>query len=141
MGKMKGISPLVAVVALIGVTLIISGIIVNFATRWTTGTISELQKCSEAGVIIQGARYDSGTQNLFLYVKNRGSMDLSFDVTLKKNDGSVSEAPGTYNTTAGQLSTFTISGVGTDLSEVVIQSRECQGVQDFIQKRWITGMA
>jgi len=137
----KGISPLVAVVALIGITLIISGIITSFATRYTRTTVSELQQCSSAGVIIQGARYESGSQTLYLYVKNRGTTDLSFDVLLKKTNGEISQATGNFNVSAGKLATFTLNNVGTDLEEVTIQSKECKGVQDLIQKRWITGMS
>ncbi len=138
--KRKAISPLVAVVALIGITLIISGMLVNYATRLTTGTLTQIKQCSDAGVIIQGARYDSSTGNLFLYVKNRGTVDLSFNVYIKKTNGEIIQVPDIYNTTAGQLSTFTITNPGVDIDEVTVQSIECMGVQDFISRRFITGM-
>jgi FlaG/FlaF family flagellin (archaellin) len=136
----KGVSPLVAVVALIGITLIISGILTSYATRFTSTKLSQLQECSDAGVIIQGARYESGTEELFLYVKNRGNMDLAFDVIFTKDDSVITQDPGTYDTAAGQLNTFTVTNVTSNLKEVTIQSQECPGVQDTMQKYWITGM-
>jgi FlaG/FlaF family flagellin (archaellin) len=139
----KGVSPLVAVVALIGITLIISGILTSYATRFTSTKLSQLQECSDASVIIQGARLDSGV--LYLYVKNRGNIDLDFDVLITKNNGEIWQpTTGNYNTSAGQLTTFTINDEGTndvdDTREATIQAKECTNVQDFIASNFITGM-
>ena len=143
MERLKGISPLVAVVALIGITLIISGILTSYATRFTTNQLSQLQECTDASVIIQGARYENGT--LYLYVKNRGSVDLSFDVLMTKNNGEIWQAQattGNFSVSAGQLSTFTVNDVGLndvdDTKEATIQARECRNVQDFISSSFIT---
>ncbi|MHA2065613.1 MAG: archaellin/type IV pilin N-terminal domain-containing protein [Candidatus Thorarchaeota archaeon] len=138
----KGISPLVAVVALIGITLIISGILTSYATRFTTERLYQLQECTDASVIIQGARYQSGT--LSLYVKNRGDINLDFDVLITKNSGEIWQAGGPFNTTAGQLTTFSVvdqSGHSvSDTREATIQAKECSNVQDFIAKNFITGL-
>ena len=140
MGGRKAISPLVAVVAIIGITLVISGVLTSYATRFTTGRLTQIQDCTGVSVTIQGARYDRSSEDLFLYVKNRGGIELTFDVTLIKEDGSMNQSSGAFTAQPGQLSTLQISGVKTDLSEVSIQSAECPGILDIMQKQWITGM-
>ena len=138
--KRRGVSPIVAIIALIGITLIVSGIITSYATRFTTGRLSQLQECTDANVIIQGARYESSSGNLILYVKNRGNIDLTLDVLLTNDIGEITQDPDNHTTTAGHLGTFTISGVSSNLKEVTVQSQECPGVQDTMHKYWITGM-
>jgi len=139
----KGVSPLVAVVALIGITLIISGILTSYATRFTSTRLSQLQECTDAGVIIQGARLQGGT--LYLYVKNRGNINLDFDVLITKDNGEIWQPSGNFNTSAGQLTTFTIVDQGTthlvaDTREATIQAKQCSNVQDFISSSFITGL-
>ena len=94
--------------------------------------------CSGAEAIIQGAIYDSGT--LSLYVNNYGDADLTFDVYLTFENGSIGMPGGEWKADFGELATFTISGVSDKLTEVTIQSRECEGVNDFIGSSWIIGL-
>ena len=140
---MKGVSPLVAVITLIAVTLIIAGFLANWATQFTERQTREIQNCLGAEAIIQGATYDSGTNTLILYVNNRGDIDLTFDVLLKYSDGTVDKETNSgngYAIDATDLDTITLSGVASTLSEASIESRECRSAQDFVGKSWINGM-
>ena len=137
---MKGVSPLVAVITLIAVTLILAGFLANWATQFSQSQIRNVQQCLDAQAIIQGAVYDSGSDMLSLYVNNGGTVDLTFDILLTFADGSVSKPSGTYEADAGELVTFTISSVNDTLSEASIQSKECRGAQDFVGRAWINGL-
>lgn len=136
----KGVSPLVAVITLIAFTLIIAGFLANWATTFTTRQTQAIQECLGAEAIIQGATYDAGTLNL--YVNNRGDLDLTFDVLLSFDDGSVTKEGGSsgYPVDASDLGTISITGVSSNLTEASIESRECRSAQDFVGKSWINGL-
>jgi flagellin-like protein len=136
----KGVSPLVAVITLIGFTLIIAGFLANWATQFTQRQTRAIEYCLGAEAIIQGATYDSGTDTLNLYVNNRGDVDLTFDVLLTYDDGSVTKPSGTYQVDAGDLQTFTLTSVTDNLTEAAIQGQECKSAQDFVGKSWINGL-
>lgn len=138
--RLKGVSPLVAVIFLIGVTLIIAGFLANWATQFTTSQISKTQYCLDASVIIQGATYSSADSQLNLYVDNSGESDLTFYTLLEYANGTITRDPAEYSVAGGGFETFTIDNVWPTLKEVTIKSRECQGVQDFVGSRWITGL-
>ncbi len=138
--NLKGVSPLVAVITLIAVTLIIAGFLANWATQLTESQIRDAQRCLGAEAIIQGATYDSGTDELRVYVNNRGDVDLTFDVLLTFDDGSVTKPSNEWSAEAGELITITISDVSDTLTEVSVESQECRGAQDFVGKSWINGL-
>lgn len=139
MGRKKGVSPLIAVIVLIAFTLIVAGMLATWASRFARDTLPTTE-CFNIDVIIQGATYESSTSTLNLYVKNRGTMELTFDTLLKYQNGTITQAGQEYTVDGGQLRTFTFSGVSNTLEEATIQSQECTNVQDLIQRQWITGL-
>ena len=139
MGSKKGVSPLIAVIVLIAFTLIVAGMLATWASRFARETLPATE-CFNIDVIIQGATYDTPTSTLNLYVKNRGTMDLTFDTLFKYQNGTITQAGQTYTVNGGQLRTFTFTGISNTLEEATIQSQECANVQDLIQRQWITGL-
>lgn len=137
---LKGVSPLVAVIFLIGVTLIIAGFLANWATQFTSSQISKTQFCLEASVIIQGATYSDAENQLNLYVDNSGESELTFYTLLEYENGTIVRDSVEYVVSPGELETFTIDNVWDSLKEATIKSKECQGVQDFVSSTWITGL-
>ena len=135
---LKGVSPLVAVITLIAFTLIIAGFLANWATQLTYRQTQDIQRCLGAEAIIQGATFDAG--DLDLYVNNRGDIDLTFDVILTFEDGSVEKASSSYSADAGELITISLTGVSDTLTEVSVESQECRSAQDFVGKSWINGL-
>jgi flagellin-like protein len=135
----KGVSPLIAVIVLIAFTLIVAGMLATWASRFARETLPTTE-CFNIDVIIQGATYDDPTNTLNLYVKNRGTIQLTFDTLLKYQNGTIIQAPDSYAVDANQLRTFTFTGISNTLDEVTIQSQECTNVQDLIQRQWITGL-
>jgi len=143
MARMKAISPLIAVIMLIAFTMIIAGILATWTTNFATRSRVQIEFCSDAGAYIQGGTYDSannGTLNLVVF--NNGKVPLNFIGILSyKNGTAVRYASTLDNVTAGSIRTFTMSGVGSDLDQATIQSKECTGVQDLLYSRNIRGMS
>jgi flagellin-like protein len=141
MEKMKGISPLIATIMLIAFTMIIAGILATWTTNFATRQRVQIEFCSDAGAYIQGGTYDPGTQTLNLIVFNNGKVPLSFIGILTYKDGTISRYSSTLNTTAGNIATFTMTGIVSNLDQATIQSKECTGVQDLLYSRNIRGMS
>jgi flagellin-like protein len=136
----KGISPLIAVIMLIAFTMIIAGILATWTTNFAQRQRVQIEFCSEAGAYIQGGTYDSGTLNLIIY--NNGKVPLSFVGILKYKNGTAVRYPTTLdNVTASSIKTFIMTGVGSDLDQATIQSKECAGVQDLLYYYNIRGMS
>ena len=135
----KGVSPLIAVIVLIAFTLIVAGMLATWASRFARETLPTTE-CFNIDVIIQGATYDSPTSTLNLYVKNRGTIQLTFDTLIKYQNGTITQAGQSYTVDANQLRTFTFTGISNTVDEVTIQSQECTNVQDLIRRQWITGI-
>ena len=135
----KGVSPLIAVIVLIAFTLIGAGMLATWASRFARETLPTTE-CFNIDVIIQGATYDSPTSTLNLYVKNRGTIQLTFDTLIKYQNGTIAQAGQSYTVDANQLRTFTFTGISNTVDEVTIQSQECTNVQDLIRRQWITGI-
>ncbi|MFC2143946.1 archaellin/type IV pilin N-terminal domain-containing protein [Candidatus Aenigmatarchaeota archaeon] len=135
----KGVSPLIAVIVLIAFTLIVAGMLATWASRFARETLPTTE-CFNIDVIIQGSTYDSPTSTLNLYVKNRGTIQLTFDTLIKYQNGTITQAGQSYTVDANQLRTFTFTGISNTVDEVTIQSQECTNVQDLIRRQWITGL-
>jgi len=138
MERMKGISPLIAVIMLIAFTMIIAGILATWTTNFAMRERVQIEFCSEAGAYIQGGTYDSGTLNLIIF--NNGKVPLSFIGMLTYKNGTTVQYPSTMNVNATNIRTFTMTGVGSDLEQATIQSKECQGVQDLLYYYNIRGL-
>ncbi|MBI4020577.1 MAG: type IV pilin [Candidatus Aenigmarchaeota archaeon] len=136
---LKGVSPLIAVILLIALTLIIAGILATFTQNIATRTISGSQRCQNAKVIIQGATYEKTISNLTMVVYNYGDIDLTFDTLLSYQNGTILQGPG-VNTTSGGIVTSDFR-VWSNLDEVTIKSKECSGtIQDLLPRTFIRGL-
>lgn len=144
--RLKGLSPLVAVIVLIGITLIVAGIVATYTQQLAQRQFSTVAECSQAKVIIQGATYDGSgpVKSLNLVVYNYGRIDLTFDTLLTFTNGSVEKASivgGNSTVASGEIKTFTVNGVASNLREATIQSLECQRtIQDLIPGTFIKGL-
>jgi flagellin-like protein len=142
MERMKGISPLIAVIMLIAFTMIIAGILATWTTNFAQRQRVQIEFCSEAGAYIQGGTYDpagGGTLNLIIF--NNGKVPLSFIGILTYRNGTVVRYPANLdNVSEGNIKTFTMTGVSSNLEQATIQSKECQGVQDLLYYYNIRGL-
>jgi len=140
MEKMKGISALIAVIMLIAFTMIIAGILATWTTNFAQRQRVQIEFCSEASAYIQGGTYDSGTQTLNLIIFNNGKVPLNFSGILIYKNGTVFKYQDQVSVTAGNIQTFRMTGIGPELEQATIQSKECVGVQDLLYYYNIRGM-
>ena len=148
MKKLRGISPLVAVIMLIAFTLIIAGMLATFVTTMTEEATKESKVCVDARVLLKKAQfnaYNNGSKegDLILTVYNYGKTNLRFKALLTYSNetlhvGGISTHSTTFPVEAGKIHVANLSNVGDDLTEITVKSMqcdppcyECQGAQDF----------
>lgn len=155
----KAISPIIAVVLLIGVVLVIGGVVASFVTQIVNNQQDQAivaQRClgeNGAKVILQNAIYNPTSDNLTLIVYNYGNVNLAFIPTVEYYDTSkhagsqLLEAFSSFAVNAGSIQTITLHGVEDDITKVTIQSATCDppcyrcpGAQDTLLSTNIRGL-
>ena len=137
MKNRKAVSPLVAMVMLIGVTLLIAGILGTFATQFAVQQRQQIQYCTGARVLLlSGAAQSVGEElsDVTLNVQNFGDVDLTFDLLETFANGTVLRIREDIAISAGEIEQIMLDD--TDLSlaeEFTIRSLECAGAQDLIR--------
>ena len=114
----KGLSPLVATVLLIAVTMTIAGIIAYWASTFTrSGLPSEnktasLQSCTGADFTIYYQSYNSTTERLVLVLQNTGPTDLTItNITFLYPDGALDSKTISSSLSQGSLKSFIITNI------------------------------
>lgn len=97
-----------------------------------------LDCCSEAKILIQGATYDDEILNLYLI--NSGKFDLNLDFILWYSDGSIDKFKDNHIIKSGELETFVLEDINTNLVDVFAVSKNCKFVADSISKNWISSL-
>lgn len=135
---MKGLSPLVATVLLIAVTMTIAGLLAYWVSTFVKSGLPEknqtqtMQECAAASFEIYQQIYNSTTKNLTLILQNTGGVDLSIqNVTFIYPGGSVDTKSINQKLPSASLKSFVVSGVTANYSEYTIFTT-CPGVY----KRW-----
>ena len=135
MPKSKGISPIIAAVLLVAVSLGVVGIFSGWApqliqtlTDSTTNTTEHRIDCDRASMEIMSSTYDSG--DTITTVRNRGRTDLS-NVTAIGFINEQLEGQDSNSIPQGSVESFNISGSEVDVIEVV--SEDCGSVTDRIE--------
>ncbi len=138
--KLKAISPLIAVIMLIAFTMVVAGILAAWAVRFSTTQKEELQFCSRAQLLIQNGYIQSNT--LYLAVYNTGRVPLSgFTMIAKYENGTVVNSNINQNISAQDIKTFSMSIDNNKIETAAIQSVQCAGAQDMLDKFNIKGSA
>ncbi|RLI99980.1 MAG: hypothetical protein DRP03_01950 [Candidatus Aenigmatarchaeota archaeon] len=136
--RMKGISPIIAVIMLIAFTMVVAGILASWATQYVK---VKLRECTNAGLWIERATYQSGNNKLLLVITNTGTIDLhGFTAILTYENGTVIKIPSNKTIAGKETETITFANVNGDGLEIVdIVSKECS-VRDTIQREYIQGL-
>ncbi len=129
----KGISPLIAAVLMIAVTMSMAAIITGWApalaeslTQSTEEQATNVVNCNRANVQIEEASYDSTNSEVKVAVYNPSSTRLNITGTAFDSDGfPISSNDTGVNVTSGSYETLVISGVDNQPGEVTAQSVEC----------------
>lgn len=131
----KGISPIIASVLLLAVTLAVVGIFSGWApelaegvTESTSNSTYETIACNEASIEFRSAYYD-GSSEVTVSLRNSGSEDLS-DISLVAYDSDeqiLAQETG-VSVDSGNISEETISSVNSPPSYIEGLSSQCGSV-------------
>ena len=114
----KGISPLVATVLLIAVTMTIAAIIAYWASSFTRSSLpsenrtTSMESCAGADFNIYYQTYNSTTKNLVIVLQNTGSASLTItNITFIYPDGSLESKIISMSLPESSLKSYTLSNV------------------------------
>lgn len=142
---MKGVSPLIAVMVLITITLGISYIVWS----WVIGFALQERKISEfcraEKILIRSGVYDINKSSLILVVENYGKKDVEFVVFLQYFNRTLHPNitdiyPEAFHIKKKSLKTIEMNDIKDDLSTVTIQSIACKGAQSMLRDVDIYGL-
>jgi len=134
MGR-KGISPIIASVLLLAVSLAVVGIFSGWApklaqdvTQSTSNSTYETIACNEASVEIRSAYYDSASNNVTLSVRNDGDEDLnSLSLVAFDSDSTIINKTQDVSIVKGEISEETIT-VASEPAYIEALSTNCGSV-------------
>jgi len=107
----KGISPLVATVLLIAVTMTIAGALAYWASSLVSTTLP-LGECASASIAIQSKNYMPDTQILVMFLRNSGPSELLVtNVTLGYSDGTLDTRNISRRISPGSLDSIKLENV------------------------------
>ncbi|MFT4892335.1 MAG: flagellin-like protein [Candidatus Nanohaloarchaea archaeon] len=130
----KGVSPIIASVLLLAVSLAVVGIFSGWApelaqdvTQSTSNSTYETIACNEASVEIRSAYYSSS--DVTLSVRNNGDEDLNnLSLVAFDQNGQILAQENDVSIASGQISEKTISGAGSEPAYVEALSGQCGSV-------------
>jgi len=147
---MKGISPFIASVLLIALTVAVAALYGGWITSFTKKTTQEVQEqsekrvtCTYGGIAIEDVKYNKTTGNLSGTVENTDIIDLGnidFEIfytnaTRQKLDLNMSLGPGERNTFNAHVIDINITG---NLNKIRVITN-CSNVNDEISSSDVPG--
>lgn len=138
----KGISPIVAAVLLVAVTLSVVGIFSGWApnlikdvTDETGNSTIQTLNCDQASIDIGPAFYNSTSDELTVAVRNSGRTDLPDIIVAAFNSNEqIIEQKSGVNRSSGELNDTVVSGVDETPSYIQAFSQECGNVQNTLEE-------
>jgi flagellin-like protein len=132
MKKVKGISPLVAAVLLIAVTMTIAGMLAYWATGFVrTGLPSNVTEveCTGANFKVYDCKYNSTANRIDLLLQNIGGVDLrNLSVFVVYSNNTVSTITLNETLSKAQIKSYQLNGISSDYTKLTITS-PCPGVE------------
>jgi flagellin-like protein len=132
---MKGISPIVAAVLLIAITMTIAGVLAywsaNFIGKQLPDTGTETQ-CKLANFDFLSCKYNSTTGNITFSLVNRRNVELK-NLTAFVNYANGSSSSGailnsTLNIGSDAIKSFSVSGISSDFVSIIVKT-QCSDVE------------
>ncbi len=124
---MKGISPIVATVLLIAVTMTVAGVLAYWSSSFvTTGLPSEnitTSECRLAQFEFLNCVYNSTGSYVIFSVNNVRSKDLNLTAFLQYNNGTVGNGVVLNTTLSGSsIRSYALNGVSSDFSTLLVKT-------------------
>jgi flagellin-like protein len=137
---MKGISPILASVLLLAVTISVAGVFSGWApslaqtvTEQTGNQTEQRLACNQASAEFISVNYDSGNSEVNLALRNDGGEDFSELILVAFNSEDNLLAQENISVDAGNVANTTISNVNSAPSYVNLYAQECSDVTDTIE--------
>lgn len=135
----KGISPILASVLLLAVTISVAGVFSGWApnlaqsvTGQTENQTEQRLSCNEASAEFISANYDSTNTEVNLAVRNTGGEDFDELILAAFNSDDTLVTQTNISVPAGSVTDTTISGVSSVPAYVNLYSQECSDVSSTI---------
>lgn len=132
---MKGISPLVASVLLIAITMTIAGAIAYWASSFVATSLPTNQtnlggECAFGNFKIYSCRYNASTLNMSLILNNLGTTPLrNLTLFVLYANDSVQTISLNQTLTANALQSFIVNGISSDYSTITVRT-QCPQVSE-----------
>lgn len=125
---MKGISPIVAAVLLIAITMTIAGVLAYWSSTFVSTSLptenSTTAQCRLAQFEFLNCRYNSTSQTIIFSLNNVRSVDLpNLTAFVEYGNGTVGTGVGlNQSLPSSTIRSYSVSGVSSDFSNVVIKT-------------------
>ena len=125
---MKGISPIVASVLLIAITMTIAGVLAFWSSTFVSSTLPNQNttnaQCQIAQFEFQNCRYNSTSGNLIFSLENIKTVELTrLTAFVEFQNGSISSGISLNSTLSpSEIKSFSVSGVSSDFSKHIIKT-------------------
>jgi len=140
MKKQKGVSPVIAAILLILITMSIGSLFYGWMRTFYDNQLQkqsqlsdEQIQCSEAGFQINSCSFDSGDTNIAtILLENTGYVDLnSFTVAALHTDGASDVNIGEIDLEEGGYGNVYVQvEAGKSISKIKVVSRDCKTIED-----------
>lgn len=125
---MKGISPIVAAVLLIAITMTIAGVLAYWSSTFVSTTLPTenitIAQCRVAQFEFQTCKYNSTAQSITFSVNNVRTADLgNLTAFIEYSNGTVGSSISlNQSLPANTIKSFSVSGVSSDFSNILIKT-------------------
>ena len=125
---MKGISPIVAAVLLIAITMTISGVLAYWSSTFVSTTLPSenitTAQCRLAQFEFLNCRYNSSSQNLIFSLNNIRTVDLSkLTAFIEFVNGTVTNGTALNGTLpSGEIRSYTLANIPADFANMIVKT-------------------
>ena len=135
----KGISPILASVLLLAVTISVAGVFSGWApnlaqtvTDQTGNQTEERLSCNQASAEFISANYDSGSSEVTVALRNTGGEDFDELILAAFDSDDLIVAQTNVSVSSGSVANTTISGVSSLPAYINLYSQQCGDVSGTI---------
>ncbi len=132
--RMKGISPLIAAVLLIAVTMTLAGVLAYWASTFVQSGLESSSnqtiatQCNFGNFVIDACSYDNVNQRVTFILDNVGTVDLyNITVFVIYPDNNVTSSSVTGTIGSGTLKSFSANGISPGFSTIRVRT-QCPNV-------------
>ena len=123
---MKGISPIVAAVLLIAITMTIAGVLAYWSQSFVSTTLpvenTSIAECRIAQFVFLSCRYNATGQSIAFSLNNIRGVNLGITAFIEYANGTISSGTSVGTLSSNTIKSFNVSGVSSDFTSLVIKT-------------------